>query len=47
VPAATETNGLVIDKREILGAASAFSLLPSVVEKDYVLGWILSGINAH
>jgi len=22
-------------------------LLPSVVEKDYVLGWILAGINAH
>jgi predicted nucleotidyltransferase component of viral defense system len=42
-----ETNGLMIDKREILEAASAFSLLPNVVEKDYVLGWILSGINAH
>jgi hypothetical protein len=22
-------------------------LLPSIVEKDYVLGWILAGINAH
>ena len=22
-------------------------MLPSVVEKDYVLGWILAGINAH
>ncbi len=22
-------------------------LLPSVVEKDYVLGWVLAGINAH
>jgi predicted nucleotidyltransferase component of viral defense system len=21
--------------------------LPSIVEKDYVLGWILAGINAH
>src|ERR1051326_5644127 len=38
---------LMIDKREILEAASSFSLLPNVVEKDYVLGWILAGINAH
>jgi len=37
----------LIDKREILGAASSLSLLPSIVEKDYVLGWILAGINAH
>jgi predicted nucleotidyltransferase component of viral defense system len=37
----------MIDRREILEAASSFSLLPNVVEKDYVLGWILAGINAH
>jgi predicted nucleotidyltransferase component of viral defense system len=37
----------MIDRRDILEAASSFSLLPSVVEKDYVLGWILAGINAH
>jgi predicted nucleotidyltransferase component of viral defense system len=37
----------MIDKREILEAASSFSLLPSTVEKDYILGWILAGINAH
>lgn len=37
----------MIDKREILEAASAFGLLPGVVEKDYVLGWLLAGINAH
>src|SRR5689334_24244331 len=37
----------MIDKREILEAASSFSLLPNVVEKDYVLGWILAGIEAH
>lgn len=37
----------MIDRREILGAASSFSLLPNVVEKDYVLGWVLAGINAH
>jgi len=32
----------VIDRREILEAASSFSLLPSIVEKDYVLGWMLT-----
>lgn len=37
----------MIDKREILEAASAFALLPGVVEKDYILGWLLAGINAH
>lgn len=37
----------MIDKREILEAASAFGLLPGVVEKDYVLGWLMAGINAH
>ena len=31
----------------ILEAASSFSRLPNVVEKDYVLGWILAGIDAH
>lgn len=37
----------MIDKREILEAASSLSLLPGIVEKDYVLGWILAGISAH
>ncbi len=37
----------MIDKREILETASALRLLPHVVEKDYVLGWLLAGINAH
>jgi predicted nucleotidyltransferase component of viral defense system len=37
----------MIDKREILESASALGLLPNVVEKDYVLGWLLAGINAH
>lgn len=38
----------MIDRREILEATSSFSLgLPGVVEKDYVLGWMLAGINAH
>ncbi len=34
----------MIDKREILAAAQQTSLLPHVVEKDYVLGWMLAGI---
>lgn len=38
------TDGGMIDRREILEAASSFSLLPGVVEKDYVLGWMLAGI---
>jgi len=37
----------MIDRREILEAASALSLLPSIVEKDYILGWVLAGINSH
>jgi len=42
-----EASGPMIDRREILEAASSFSLLPNIVEKDYVLGWILAGIYAH
>lgn len=37
----------MIDRREILESASAFSLQPGVIEKDYVLGWLLAGIYAH
>lgn len=37
----------MIDRRELLDAATRMSLLPHVVEKDYVLGWMLAGINAH
>lgn len=37
----------MIDKREILEAASTLGLQPGVVEKDYVLGWLLAGIDAH
>jgi len=44
---ALEEGRTMIDKREILEAASALGLLPNVVEKDYVLGWMLAGINAH
>ena len=37
----------MIDRREILDIASAFGLSPQVVEKDYVLGWVLAGIYQH
>ena len=34
----------MIDRREILDIAGALGLLPQIVEKDYVLGWVLAGI---
>ncbi len=37
----------MINKREILEMASNHGLLPNIIEKDYVLGWILGGINNH
>lgn len=37
----------MIDKREILAFAEQTSLTPHVVEKDYVLGWMLAGIAGH
>ncbi len=37
----------MIDRREILDMATRMSLTPHVVEKDYVLGWMLAGISAH
>jgi predicted nucleotidyltransferase component of viral defense system len=37
----------VIDRRELIDAASKFSLNPHVIEKDYVLGWLLAGIYTH
>lgn len=37
----------MIDRREILETATRMSLTPHVVEKDYVLGWMLAGIGAH
>ena len=37
----------MIDKREILAIAQQTSLTPHVVEKDYVLGWMLAGIYRH
>jgi len=37
----------MISKGEIIDAATAFGLTPHVVEKDYVLGWVLWGIHNH
>lgn len=37
----------MIDRREILETATRMGLNPHVVEKDYMLGWILAGIDAH
>ncbi len=37
----------MIDRREILDIAQQTSLSPHIVEKDYVLGWLLAGIYAH
>jgi predicted nucleotidyltransferase component of viral defense system len=36
--------GGVIDRAELLGLADELGLEPRVVEKDYVLGWVLAGI---
>ena len=37
----------MIDKREIIDAATVLALNPHVAEKDYVLGWLLWGIHNH
>jgi predicted nucleotidyltransferase component of viral defense system len=37
----------VIDKREVLEFSKELGLAPNVVEKDYVLGWLLAGIGHH
>ena len=37
----------MIEKREILAIAQQTSLTPHVVEKDYVLGWMLAGIYGN
>jgi len=37
----------MIDKREIIDTATTLGLNPHVVEKDYVLGWLLWGIYNH
>lgn len=37
----------MIARREVLDLANVLGLLPQVVEKDYVLGWVLAGIYQH
>ena len=37
----------MISKQEIISVATATHLLPTTVEKDYVLGWVLYGISKH
>lgn len=37
----------MISRDEIVGAATAKSLNPNIVEKDYVLGWLLMGMAQH
>ncbi len=37
----------MIDRSEVLAVANDLSLTHDIVEKDYVLGWLLAGIYAH
>lgn len=37
----------MIDKDELLALADDTGLTPQVVEKDYILGWLLAAINAN
>jgi len=37
----------MIDRQELTDLARELSLAINVVEKDYVLGWLLAGIYAH
>lgn len=37
----------MITKQDILSRAAQWQLRPEVVEKDYVLGWLLVGIAQH
>jgi predicted nucleotidyltransferase component of viral defense system len=37
----------VIDRQEIMEFAREMGIDPNVVEKDYVLGWLLAGISHH
>ena len=37
----------MITKQEVLGIANETGLTPHVVEKDYVLGWLLAAIDSH
>lgn len=35
------------NKKEILKIAESLNFRVNIVEKDYVLGWLLAGISAH
>lgn len=37
----------MISKQDILDRAAEWGLRPEVVEKDYVLGWLLAAIGQH
>lgn len=37
----------MIDRQEIMDFSREFGLASNVIEKDYVLGWMLAGIAAH
>ncbi len=37
----------MIDRRELMDFSREFGLSANVVEKDYVLGWVLAGISNH
>lgn len=37
----------MIGRGEILSAANTLGLRPQIIEKDYVLGWVLAGIHQH
>lgn len=37
----------MIDKHEIIAVADQTGLIPTVVEKDYVLGWLLAAVDAN
>ncbi|GFP32674.1 hypothetical protein HKBW3S42_00980 [Candidatus Hakubella thermalkaliphila] len=37
----------MIDRQEVMDFSREFGLTANVVEKDYVLGWLLAGISSH
>jgi hypothetical protein len=37
----------MINKQDILDRAAEWQLRPEVVEKDYVLGWLLAAVSSH
>ncbi|HJX09065.1 MAG TPA: hypothetical protein VJ733_01025 [Candidatus Binatia bacterium] len=37
----------MIDKQEVIAFSRELGLAPNVVEKDYILGWLLAGLGQH